>query len=133
MGHHEAGRAIFRNAISLLSPLCCEEGDGTDDVDLYPFVMRVDRPTEEVGWLVRWWWYLAAGARLEKGRQWRPADDGRTDGRAESRGALPQDDEIDKNEAKERESEGKLLLLAAAAELMASVAAMMALVGTINT
>ena len=72
------------------------------------------------------------GARLEKGRQWRPADDGRTDGRAESRGALPQDDEIDKNEAKERESEGKLLLVAAA-ELMASVAAMMALVGTINT
>ena len=59
--------------------------------------------------------------------------DGRTDGRAESRGALPQDDEIDKNEAKERESEGKLLLVAAAAELMASVAAMMALVGTINT
>ena len=57
----------------------------------------------------------------------------RTDGRAESRGALPQDDEIDKNEAKERESEGKLLLVAAAAELMASVAAMMALVGTINT
>ena len=56
-----------------------------------------------------------------------------TDGRAESRGALPQDDEIDKNEAKERESEGKLLLVAAAAELMASVAAMMALVGTINT
>ena len=55
-----------------------------------------------------------------------------TDGRAESRGALPQDDEIDKNEAKERESEGKLLLVAAA-ELMASVAAMMALVGTINT
>ena len=50
MGHHEAGRAIFRNAISLSSLL--EGGDGTDDVDLYPFVMRVDRPTEEVGWLV---------------------------------------------------------------------------------
>ena len=46
MGHHEAGRAIFRNAISLSSLL--EGGDGTDDVDLYPFVMRVDR-REEVG------------------------------------------------------------------------------------
>ena len=61
MGHHEAGRAIFRNAISLF-PLSLLRGDGTDDVDLYPFVMRVDRPKRLVARprpLVVRWWYLA--------------------------------------------------------------------------
>ena len=76
MGHHEAGRAIFRNAISLLSLLCCEERDGTDDVDLYPFVMRVDR-REEVGWLVRWRWYLRGLKKGDNGGL--RTTDGRTD------------------------------------------------------